>query len=257
MDPEVAVCNMQRLFRGFRARRQTEREREEELVFIGMKPKPKSHASGPDAMSSEEIDRELELAYRRRKTEQAENKEAYERALVDLKEEVRREEGPGMREALREERHLWITDHIAETKEIPEDLTGYYMVRRPRPVVALLTAATSRRNTPMQRRRPSRSPRRRGARRARKAARRTRRARTRRAARRIRRVARKGRAKWSRKSPRRPRPCKAKEKIPLACTSGWYTTKTSGGAATRTITPRRSTTKTLPRRGCALTWRSS
>ena len=50
----------------------------------------------------------------------------YVKSLVELKEEVMLREGPDMKEALREPRHLWITNRIAETKEIPEDLTDFY-----------------------------------------------------------------------------------------------------------------------------------
>ena len=38
--------------------------------------------------------------------------------MVDLKDEVKRIEGPQMKDKLREPRHLWITDKIAETKEV-------------------------------------------------------------------------------------------------------------------------------------------
>ena len=49
---------------------------------------------------------------------QAEFKEAYATALVDLKDEVKRIEGPQMKDKLREPRHLWITDKIADTKQV-------------------------------------------------------------------------------------------------------------------------------------------
>jgi MoxR-like ATPase len=127
VDPpeEVAACDFQRVYRGYRARVMVLAEREAELEFLGMKPAPGAAAS--DAKLVEE----LATAQRKRKTEQAENKESYAKALVDLKEEVQRDEGPRMRDQLRQERHLWVTDKIAETKDIPEDLTEFYKDRYP------------------------------------------------------------------------------------------------------------------------------
>ena len=111
MDVEVAACNIQRLFRGSYAREKAAESRDEELIFIGMKPARET---------GDGLGKELATAYKKRKTEQSDNKEAYAKALVDLKDEVARDEGPQMRDALRQERHLWVTDRIAETKEIPE-----------------------------------------------------------------------------------------------------------------------------------------
>mmetsp|Transcript_218 Transcript_218/g.256 ORF Transcript_218/g.256 Transcript_218/m.256 type:complete len:881 (+) Transcript_218:50-2692(+) len=127
VDPpeDVAACDFQRVYRGYRARVLALAEREKELEFLGMKPNPGAAAS--DAKLVEE----LATAQRKRKTEQAENKDSYAKALVDLKEEVQRDEGPRMRDQLRQERHLWVTDKIAETKDIPEDLTDFYKDRYP------------------------------------------------------------------------------------------------------------------------------
>lgn len=40
------------------------------------------------------------------------------------------QEGPEMRESLREERTLWVTDQIAQDK-FPEDLEGFYLLKNP------------------------------------------------------------------------------------------------------------------------------
>ena len=115
---DVAASNIQKLFRGFSARVLAAKTRDEELIFIGMKPD--SNGLGDD------LERELAIAHSKRKTEQAENKEAYAKALVDLKGEVARDEGPQIRDKLRQERHLWVTDKIAETKDIPDDMAEFY-----------------------------------------------------------------------------------------------------------------------------------
>merc|ERR1719181_1194980 len=122
MDPEIAACNIQRLFRGFYSRSTAAAARDEELVFIGMKP-PKHRG--------DDLENELNMAYKKRKQEQTDNKEGYKVALEDLKDVVREEEGPNMRDALREERTLWVTDRIAESKDIPEDLDEFYKEKYP------------------------------------------------------------------------------------------------------------------------------
>ncbi|CAM9830219.1 unnamed protein product, partial [Sphacelaria rigidula] len=61
---------------------------------------------------------------------QADNRDAYEEALEDLKDVVLEEEGPEMRETLREERTLWVTDQIAQDK-FPEELDAFYLLKNP------------------------------------------------------------------------------------------------------------------------------
>ena len=142
MEDEIAAGNIQRLWRGYHSRSIAAQSRDEELIFIGMKP-PRTR--------SDELDNELSQAcvpalfcslppllrpdgpaplffcrYRKRKQEQAENKEAYSVALTELKDVVKEEEGPMMRDQMREERTLWVTDRIAESKEIPDDLVEFY-----------------------------------------------------------------------------------------------------------------------------------
>ncbi|CAM9614506.1 unnamed protein product [Laminaria digitata] len=124
MDPEIAAANIQRLFRGSAARKRARKEREDEMVYIGMKPAEST---------LEQLQRELDIAYQKRKQEQAsrphtDNRDAYEEALEDLKDVVLEEEGPEMRESLREERTLWVTDQIARDK-FPEDLEAFYLLK--------------------------------------------------------------------------------------------------------------------------------
>ena len=70
---------------------------------------------------TENVDREAQLknAYIMRKQEQKDNKDAYERALEDMKEVVYNDEGPDMKRELEGERTEWLADAIFE-----EDTTG-------------------------------------------------------------------------------------------------------------------------------------
>mmetsp|Transcript_33895 Transcript_33895/g.44710 ORF Transcript_33895/g.44710 Transcript_33895/m.44710 type:complete len:899 (-) Transcript_33895:293-2989(-) len=117
MEPDIAATHVQKLFRGFNARRKAVRERDEELVFIGMK--------AANVSSTGDLEQELKLAYRKRKQDQTDNREAYEKALVEMKEVVREEEGPEMREEAREARTQWVTEMIQEDK-FPDNLDEYY-----------------------------------------------------------------------------------------------------------------------------------
>jgi IQ and AAA domain-containing protein len=119
MDTDLAATNLQRVLKGFISRTEAARERENELMFIGMRPRRDN---------LDVLDHELQLAYLKRKQEQQENKESYEKALEDLKEIIADEEGPEKKEELREERTLWVTDQIAQEK-FPEDLDDFYQTK--------------------------------------------------------------------------------------------------------------------------------
>ena len=119
MDADLAATNLQRMMKGFISRTEAAKERENELMFIGMKPRKDN---------LDVLEHELQLAYVKRKQEQMENKEAYEKALEDLKEIIADEEGPEKREEFREERTLWVTDQIAQEK-FPEDLEDFYKTK--------------------------------------------------------------------------------------------------------------------------------
>jgi hypothetical protein len=120
MDLGVAATELQKMAKGFIARRAAARERDNELMFIAMKPKQDN---------VEMLGFEMELAHRKRKQEQAENKETYEKALEELKEIIMDEEGPDKREELREERILWVTDQIAQ-ENYPTDLEAFYAMQQ-------------------------------------------------------------------------------------------------------------------------------
>lgn len=119
MDSDLAATNLQRMLKGFISRTEAAKERENELMFIGMRPRR-------DKLDV--LDHELQLAYIKRKQEQLENKESYEKALEDFKEIIGDEEGPEKREEYREERTLWVTDQIAQEK-FPESLDDFYQTK--------------------------------------------------------------------------------------------------------------------------------
>lgn len=121
MDRDIAATNLQRTFKGFQARRAAKQERENELMFVGMKQRKDN---------VDLLDHEITLAYIKRKQEQAENKELYEKSLEDMKEIILDEEGPEKRDEFREERTLWVTDQIAQGK-FPEDLEDFYAMKKP------------------------------------------------------------------------------------------------------------------------------
>jgi hypothetical protein len=116
MDPDIAAANIQRMFRGFWSRAAATRERDAELVFIGMKA---------PATDRSALEKRLADARLQRRAEQMDNKEEYERALLELHGVVTNEEGPFMKEKMLEERRRWITDVMA-TGQLPEDLAGFY-----------------------------------------------------------------------------------------------------------------------------------
>eukprot|EP00968_Pinguiococcus_pyrenoidosus_P028722 scaffold8065_cov267-Pinguiococcus_pyrenoidosus.AAC.6 len=126
MDIEVAAANVQRLYRGFVSRRFASQERETELAFIGMKaPPPKE----------DDLAVELQHVYEKRKHAQHEYQEEYVKAVGDTTEKLREEEGPEMRELLREERTAWITSRIEGTDGrppvFPEGLEDFYKDKEP------------------------------------------------------------------------------------------------------------------------------
>ena len=121
MDRDIAATNLQRTYKGFLARRAAKQERENELMFVGMRQRKDN---------VDLLDHEINLAYLKRKQEQAENKEAYEKSLEDMKEIILDEEGPEKRDEFREERTLWVTDQIAQGK-FPEDLEDFYAMKKP------------------------------------------------------------------------------------------------------------------------------
>jgi len=92
--------------------------REVEAVFIGMKADATTKA--------DELECSARYAYDRRKQKQQENKEAYEVALDEIREEVRKEEGSEIYEKLYDERMRWISDQ-SSSGNVPDSLEGFYL----------------------------------------------------------------------------------------------------------------------------------
>lgn len=85
-DPDSAAVVIQKLFRGFKTMKQARLMREEELVFIGMKePEPKPREIDP-------VTRQDDIRGRR-KIIQAQNKDEYEEALVNIRRKIYDDEG--------------------------------------------------------------------------------------------------------------------------------------------------------------------
>lgn len=127
MDPELAATQLQRVYRGYLSRREAERDRDAELVFIGMRPSENTRIK--------ELENELARARLKRKDEQKENRVEFDDALVGQHDIVRDEEGPLMKDEMMNERREWFTKELAQGSDFPEDLTGFYLMKNPPPVV--------------------------------------------------------------------------------------------------------------------------
>ncbi len=127
MDPELAATQLQRVYRGYLSRRAAEKDRDAELVFIGMRPKDNDEISNLENMLSQ--------ARLKRKDEQKENRVEFDEALVQQHDVVRDEEGPLMKDEMMNERREWFTKELAQGKDFPDDLSGFYLMKNPPPVV--------------------------------------------------------------------------------------------------------------------------
>jgi hypothetical protein len=127
MDPELAATQLQRVYRGYLSRREAERDREAELIFIGMRPAENKRIR--------ELETELGKARLKRKDEQKEHRVEFDDALVAQHDVVRDEEGPLMKDEMMNERREWFTKELAQGSDFPEDLTGFYLMKNPPPVV--------------------------------------------------------------------------------------------------------------------------
>eukprot|EP00286_Rhodomonas_abbreviata_P017348 CAMPEP_0181334596 /NCGR_PEP_ID=MMETSP1101-20121128/26353_1 /TAXON_ID=46948 /ORGANISM="Rhodomonas abbreviata, Strain Caron Lab Isolate" /LENGTH=391 /DNA_ID=CAMNT_0023444601 /DNA_START=334 /DNA_END=1506 /DNA_ORIENTATION=+ len=119
-DPDSAAVVIQKLFRGFKTMKQARMMREEELVFIGMKqPEPKPRELDPVARQGD--------IRSRRKIIQAQNKDEYEEALVNIRRKIYDDEGVDMREQMMDKIRQWFVlfrEHNDSFPEYPEEETG-------------------------------------------------------------------------------------------------------------------------------------
>ena len=117
LTPREAATAIQRIVRGFTARRRAERERAAELRFLGMRDGPRPGLRG--------LEQALGGVVAGRLRTQAEHKEGLAKALPEVHKLVLEEEGPEVRDKLKAVRLAWFTSQLA-TGEVPEDLSGFY-----------------------------------------------------------------------------------------------------------------------------------
>jgi len=112
-DPDSAATVIQKLFRGFKTMKQARMMREEELVFIGMKqPEPKPRELDP-------VCRQTDIRSRR-KIIQAQNKDEYEEALVNIRRKIYDDEGVDMREQMMDMVRQWFVNWHEQNGSFPE-----------------------------------------------------------------------------------------------------------------------------------------
>lgn len=116
-DPEVAALDIQRVWRSFHTRKQIREEEDEELIYIGMRH--------PPDVRTKKLIKDTINANRKRKVIQHNHEEEYKQSLDELKQKVKDEEGPEMREKMLDDRREWFLKQL-ETGVTPEDLSTYY-----------------------------------------------------------------------------------------------------------------------------------
>eukprot|EP00111_Clytia_hemisphaerica_P004244 TCONS_00012119-protein len=113
LDRNVAATKIQKIWKGFMARKKTKVMREEELIFVGMKPAPPVNYKDTPMYKA---DQQME----KRRIIQQENEREYQKALVTIKEKLREVEGPEMRERLQDQIRQWFIECRDATGKFPE-----------------------------------------------------------------------------------------------------------------------------------------
>ncbi|XP_075983177.1 dynein regulatory complex protein 11 [Anticarsia gemmatalis] len=107
----TAATAIQKVWRGFIARRCTKRRKKEEQLLIGMEL--------PPYMESEAIKKAEEVQEYRRKLQKERQKE-YETALVTIEESLRAQHGAKINEQIGDELRRWIREYYERTERFPE-----------------------------------------------------------------------------------------------------------------------------------------
>lgn len=107
----AASLRIQKVWRGYVARRQTRRRKLQEMLLIGMIPPPKKQSA--------EIDRALEIRQKRRMLQKTRQK-VYENAEVDCKNYIEKYQKGVVLEQLSDQVRVWISEYKAHTGKIPE-----------------------------------------------------------------------------------------------------------------------------------------
>lgn len=106
-----AAMRIQKVWRGYMARRATRRRKYQEMLLIGMIPPPK--------VESEDTKRASEVAEMRRELQDKRQRE-FEEAVVSCKERIEKHERGPMLEQLSDQVRGWLHDYKAQTGKIPE-----------------------------------------------------------------------------------------------------------------------------------------
>ena len=107
----IAASKIQTIWKGALARRKVKRQREEELIFIGMIP--------PREFSKTYQIRLKEMEAQRREV-QLKHEAEYEKALVELKDEIRDKEGDEIIETMKEDIRKWYMSEKDEFQKFPD-----------------------------------------------------------------------------------------------------------------------------------------
>ncbi|KAJ2953495.1 hypothetical protein O0L34_g1093 [Tuta absoluta] len=106
-----AATAIQRVWRGFIARRLTKKRKQQEQLLIGMEL--------PPYKESEEIKKAEEVKEYRRQLQKAREKE-YQEALVNMEEQLRKQHGVRLNEQIGDELRRWIQEYYERTGRFPE-----------------------------------------------------------------------------------------------------------------------------------------
>ncbi|XP_023330690.1 IQ and AAA domain-containing protein 1 isoform X2 [Eurytemora carolleeae] len=106
-----AACRIQRIWRGFLARKFVKQKREEELTFIGMIPPPVYPVVFQEKLK--------EISASRRE-KQMEHEASYKKSLLDIKEEIRDAEGPDLTEKMKDDIRKWFWEEKDEQGRFPD-----------------------------------------------------------------------------------------------------------------------------------------
>ncbi len=110
-DSEKAAICIQRVFRGFIARRFCHQMRMDEFIFLGMQDKVEQ--------KNEQLNKNLQNRSRR-KLLQKQYEDDYLQALVTTKEKILRMEGPDMKEAIQDDFRQWYMEYKRINGKFPE-----------------------------------------------------------------------------------------------------------------------------------------
>ncbi|CAG5126509.1 unnamed protein product [Candidula unifasciata] len=114
IDPELAAMKIQKIWKGFAQRKKTRKERDEEMVFLGMAPPPlpSNPKNLPQTLAAKTEEQ-------RRKTQEVHEQE-YQQALVNIKENIIKNEGPDMREGMMDQIRQWFIECRDASGKFPE-----------------------------------------------------------------------------------------------------------------------------------------